>query len=120
MNLGGVVDSFAMSGTLSVTRRAAGTVSNGIYAAGSTTPLSLVATVHPADGRTVKLLPEGHRSREAIVIFTKDALRGVQDPAGAPADLVSYSGVTYEVQVVENWSGPAAYYRSIATKVPIT
>lgn len=118
MDLSGIVDSFALPGGLSVTRRAAGTVSGGIYAVGATSSLHMQGIAYPARARELRLLPEGQRTGEAFAFVTRDALRGAMDPSGAPPDRVTYGGIVYEVQAVTNWGTAAGYYLAVATKVP--
>jgi hypothetical protein len=121
MNLGSIVDSFATSYKLTVTRRAARTVVNGVYVPGDEETFTLrPAVVYPASGRQLALLPEGQRTSEAVTIFTKCQLRGAKDPAGYAPDRVTYRGTIYEIQLAGDWAAPGGYYHSLGVKVPLS
>lgn len=121
-DLNGVVESFAFPGGITITRRGTPTRSHGLVTADGTrtTWVADPAFAHPVTGRALNVLPEGLRSHETLALYTTDALRTALDPAGAQGDLVAYNGLTYEVQVTERWADNGAYYRSLATKVPVT
>lgn len=95
MSLNGVIARFA-TGTYTVTRTAAGTLSAGHYTAGATSTFSIVASVQPASGRSLRVLAEGRRGDEVRELYTTTELRlgaaGSIDP-----DTVSIDGETWEV-----------------------
>jgi hypothetical protein len=113
-----ILETFAVPGGLSVTRRAAGTETAGIYTPGATTTLTVnPIVVQPIAGRTLARMPEGQRTREPVAVWTREALRTAQDPAGAMADRFTYLGALYEVVEVHAWSGQGGYYQYTAVKV---
>ena len=112
-----ILQEFAASGGVSVIRRAAGTNDEGMYRPGATTTLTLEpAVIHTASGRDMERLPEGQRTKEAIVILTPEALR-IGTPGGVMADRISHAGALWEVTHVEDWLSHAGYFRAIATKI---
>lgn len=112
MGLSDVISTFA-TGTYTVTRRAASTYSNGVRVAGSTSTLSITASVQPVTGRELERLPEGMRTTEVVKLYTTTALRTAD--SGDP-DHISIDGETYEVQLVERWTAKG-YYKIMALKV---
>lgn len=118
LDVGFILDEFGLAGGLPVTRRAAGTYTNGLYTPGSTSSLTLdPAAVFPASPRDREVLPEGQRVGEVIVIFSRAALR-IAEPGGVQADRVTYQFKTFEVSAVEDWATVGNYYRALAIKVP--
>lgn len=116
MALGGVIARFA-SGTYTVTRKAAGTVSVGDYTPGATTTFSIVASVQPISGRELSVLPQGQRGEEVRVVYTLTELK-TRTPATEP-DTISIGGETWEVFRTESWEAfGATHYRAhVARKV---
>jgi hypothetical protein len=115
MHLGGIIGSLPTT-TITVTRRSAGSFTNGVYGGGSTTTLTLSAIVAPASPREVQVLPEGLQDAAILSIHTRELLRTAIEN-GVQADRLTYGGKTYEVKRVEDWSAQAGYYKSLATEV---
>lgn len=114
MDLAALINSFA-TGTYAVTRRAGGSYVRGIATDGSSTSLTIRASVQPATGRDLVRLPEGRRSTETRVIYTVTQLYA--DGPTYQADRVTIDGSVWEVQHVETWAQPGAQgtgYRCIA------
>lgn len=116
MNLSGLVESFS-TGSYAVTRTTARTIKNGRAVAGTTSTITITASVSPATGMDLNKLPEGRRTSGAIAVFTTTQLRigGVGD--GFEADVVAANGSTWEVAHVETWVDPrsrATIYRCVA------
>lgn len=105
-------------GPVTVTRRAAPTTDgHGRALQGATSTHSITANVQPATGRDLLRLPEGQRTREHIAIWTDGDLRTANEHAGTPADVVTWKGRTYEVQLIEPWSDLGGYVKAVAAKV---
>jgi hypothetical protein len=100
-----VTDSIAAfsTGTYSVTRRAAGSLSLGSYVPGATTTFSIDASIQPVSGRDVKAAPEGRRVEELRVVYTLTELLAMQPGAHGIGDVVTYKGETWEVIKSEQW-----------------
>lgn len=105
---------------LTVTRRAAGSYSAGVFVAGSTSTLTVTALVAPVTGEDLQRLPPGRSSSDARALLTATAVLVPRDVAGngQGGDLVSIGGVSYEVERVEHFSGAGmSGYRAVALKV---
>lgn len=107
-----------VSDTLTVTRAAdAGTYTDGIFVPPTTSTVSIAALVVPVvGGEQLLRLPEGRRSRDAIEVYSASALR--VDAPGQKPDVIAYNGHSWEVDVVDDWSGAGNFYHSLATKIP--
>lgn len=105
--------------TIPVTRSAAGSYTSGRWAAGSTTALSITASVQPVKLKHEELLhlPAGDRNRSAIRVYTPAELRSVNEADGTPADLVTWDGEHWEVVKVDIWSLGVSHYKAIALRV---
>lgn len=101
---------------LTVTRRGAGVVTNGIVAEGPSSTLPIVAGVQPASGRDLQRLPEGRRSTATLVLYTVTPLLVGNAGAANEADVVTIDGEEWEVQHVEHWRR-SGYYRVIVQAV---
>lgn len=117
MDVAGLISSFS-SGTYTVTRRAAATITTGRAVAGATSSVTITASVQPASGRDLQRLPEGRRAIETLTLFTTTQLLVGGQGAANEADLVTIGGKVYEVQLVETWPvtslNAAAAYRALA------
>lgn len=80
------------------TRDAAGYQVRGVPA-----DLAIRAVVAPASPRQLELLPDGERSRQVLSVIADTELRVADQHAGLPADEVVRDGVSYTVQVVDEW-----------------
>jgi hypothetical protein len=115
-NLAATVARFA-TGTYSVTRAAnAGTYVDGVFVPGSTSTLSIAASVQPVSGRELQRLPEGLRTRELLSLFTVDAL--LVEAPGVRPDIITIRSETWQVERVERFAELGNYYHVIVSKEP--
>jgi hypothetical protein len=115
--LAGTVGRLSTPGTLTATRRAAGTTDGrGRAVEGATSTFPLQGSVQPVTGRDLLRLPEGLRTRELVAIISATELHTANAAAGTVADVVAYQGASYEVQSVEDWSLLGGYWRVVAAK----
>ena len=85
-----VIDQFRVPGGLAVERIPEASMVGG-YAeetAGDKYLLDPVA-LHPASGRDMRLLEEGERTEQWLVLYALDRLRTTRDPEGGQADRLS-------------------------------
>jgi len=122
MPLNESIDSLA-TGTYTVTRKTAGTYTNGIYSGGgATTTLTIEAVVEPATGlqRVVggdemRMDDQGQRTNDIQVIYTRSQLY-TRSPGYEP-DLITIRGRQYTVFRVESWDlDGEVHYRALATR----
>lgn len=113
-------------GATTITRRrfAAQTVgADGRPAAGSSTDTSIEASVQPAQGEDLQILPEGLRARQSIKVYTGTELRTADQRGGTPADQLVISGLvgiddgTYQVQLIQPYHALLAHHKALATLV---
>lgn len=105
------------SGTYSVTRRAAPVNQNGYLVPGSTSSFSIVASIQPAPGKALDLLPEGYRGRGGQLCYTATPLRTAQ--AGQVPDLVSVGGELHEAVELKTWEALGNYQAVILVRLPV-
>ena len=101
-------------------RFAAGSVgSDGRFADGSTTTSTLRGSLQPAEGDDLQTLPEGDRTKRVRVLFSRTALRTVDQGAGTSADQVTIdTGEWAEVRSVEPWpTGRLVHWRCVLVQV---
>ena len=73
MNVSSLIASFA-TGTYTVTRTTARSLSRGKATAGTTSSVSITGSVWPASGNDLKRLPEGRRTSEVMNLMTTTQL----------------------------------------------
>ncbi|MCP3685999.1 MAG: hypothetical protein GY861_25420 [bacterium] len=87
---------------LTVTRYGAGTIDDyGEYTNGSTSTVSITASVQPVTGKNLESLPEGRQTKEAYYLFTDTELLTSRDKN--KADTTEIFSDTYEVINIEKW-----------------
>jgi hypothetical protein len=115
MDLSGTVLDLA-SGSYTVTRTVPGTTgTDGRFEPGSSTPVTVTASVQPLSGRDLLRLPEGLRTKELIKIYSPTQLY-VQG-AGQDPDVISVRGVSYQIETAEQWGDDGSYWKMVARKV---
>lgn len=101
-----------------VTRRTTGGYTAGRLNAPSTATVPIVAMVQPLSGRDLKRMPEGMQTSELRAIWTTSELKLAG--GGFEPDLVTVDGISWEVQLFEDWAVLGNYRRYIAAKVDKT
>jgi len=109
-----------MWGNYTVTRHAASSYVSGRWVAGSTSELTVRASIQPATADQLQRLPEALRTKEARAVFSTTKLLTANESTGGKADLVSIDGEDFEVQEVKDWGecyGPElAHWECIAVR----
>lgn len=110
--------------TITLRRVAAQSVgSDGRGVDGSSSDTEIMASVQPAQGEDLQVLPEGLRSRRTIKVYTETELRTADQQAGTAPDKLVLSGLsgiddgTYEVQTVQPWYALLPHHKALATLV---
>ena len=102
---------------LTVTRRAAGAFSDGVWQEGTETELLILASVQPLRPDEMDSLPEGRRDRQAVKIYTSTELFTVRGKDTSP-DLVVWRGDTFEViSVAPHQSAVISHFKAVALKL---
>lgn len=114
-DMSGVIADLATPGTFTVTRRPPGVYTNGRFFPGNTTTLNITGSIQPLVGRDLELLPEGLRTRELLKIYSATPL--LVHGANQNPDLITISGVQYQVETAEQWGPDGNYYKMIVAKV---
>lgn len=103
---------------ISVERYPAGSYSTttGLWTQGTATTLTLDAVVQPAGPRETEQLPENERTKEALQVFTLEALQTSRVPGQIESDIVLFAGKRWKVMKVEDWTLQAGYARAICVR----
>lgn len=83
--------------SISVARFAAGSYVNGDFVDGSTSTLTITATVMPLSPTEARLLREGKENAAGIVIYTETELKTASEALRTSADKVTWDGRTWDV-----------------------
>lgn len=106
-----------------VKRQAAGFYdANGRWQEGTTSQLTMMASVQPLKVSEMQALPEGRRSSSAVKVYTDTLLlRAEEETAAAPAqnpDIITWQSRTYEVvDCLIYQSGIIPHYKALAVEV---
>lgn len=117
--LGAPLAIFALPGGISLVRRSTSIV-DGYASDVEAAPVALDAVVHPATGRDLERLPEGLRTREAIWVFTDEAV-ACEEPGQQP-DILVYqpagdaAAKRFVAFSCEDWVHQSGHYRVLATR----
>jgi hypothetical protein len=74
-------------------------------------------SVQPVTQSEAQKLPEGLRVSGTVRVFSTCELQTVETSECRVADRFTVEGVTYQVEVVEDWNKTAAYYSCYATRI---
>jgi hypothetical protein len=100
---------------ITLRRRAAGTRgTDGRWDAGASTDSTIRASVQPASGDDLAILPEGLRMKRGKRVYTKTELRVGSLDDGTDADRLVIDSTVYQVQHVERVRSVIAHYKAIA------
>lgn len=101
--------------TFTLNRYAAGSYVNGAWVPGALASSTVEAnsSIQPIREREIQYLPEGKRNREAIVIYTDQNIRTLDEGANLPPDIVAARGKLYEVARVWYHTTPWTHYKAI-------
>ena len=121
MNISSLISSFATASSYTVTRYTQPNVVYGKAQAATTSTFTIVASVSPASGNDMLLLPEGQRARETRLLFTATALRMGGEGSTSLADTVSINSESWEVVQIQTFTdsatGNAVGYRCLVQAV---
>ncbi len=95
----------------------AGARIGGRWVEGISVTAALTASVQPAAGESLQLLPEGLRTTDAIEVWGLTELRPLKRQEGQRATLVEWKGRTYSAEYVEDWYENGKYWFAVATLV---
>lgn len=112
---GSVIDALE-TGTYTVTRKPAGSYVAGVWTKGQpsqTLTFSIVASIQPASGKELLRLPEGRRTEETRVVYSKTELQPGGQAQPFSADLLTIGGESWEVQNVMPWFDGTGYWKAI-------
>jgi hypothetical protein len=119
VDVAALITSFA-TGTYTVTRKARGVTTRGRVADGTTTTVSVVGSVSPANPTDLLRLPEGRRTTDTLLLFTATQLYPGGQGATYEADRVSILSESWEVNIADSWIDPKSGtigYRCILTVI---
>ena len=104
-----------------VTRKRAGA---GTYTAGRwvgavpEADVTIVASVQPAGDRDLLRLPEGLRTRKAVMVYTDGDIRTANETAKVMADRIVYQGEEWEIVMIDPFTMPLmAHKEAMAVRV---
>lgn len=106
MSLLRVINTFA-TGTYTVTRTAAGTVTQGRYTPGAATTFAVRACIQPPKGRQLAPRPEGQKGEEVRTMFSPVQL--LTRAPGQEPDVVTVAGEPWVVVEVQAWQSRAGH-----------
>ena len=86
-------------GTYTVTRRADGTRTGGVYTPGATSTITIPAVVVPLGAQGLEVVPEGFKVGDLLNILTGTELR----PSATGPDTIVVNGETYTIYSVNSF-----------------
>ena len=114
-----MISSFSVSGVNRLTYVNGYWGDDGRYIGGNLLALPIVASIQQPTGAQLRLLPEGQRVEDSIVVYTSSPLNTANTPGGEKADRVQYQGLTYEVQSQMDWTGNGNYTGAICKRIDV-
>jgi len=75
--------------------------------------IKIVASIQPATGRILELLPEGERANVTKVAYTTTPLIIADEYTGTQADEILYGDEVFQVVEVQKWEDVDAIYQAL-------
>lgn len=102
-------------------RPVAGSNVNGRWVSGGpATPFTILASVQPASGKDLLMVPENRRSGSVYALFTDTAMRTLDEEGQTQPDLVTLHDGVYEATHLEVWQNNVIpHYKILVTKPPV-
>lgn len=79
--------------------------------------IRIQASVQSTGSTDLQFLPEGMRNQDAVKLFTETELFTVQRAQSRVPDRFEYRGVSYQVELVDDWHDLGNYFRVIAVRL---
>lgn len=100
-------------------RESAGTYTRGVWAPGTRSTLTTMASAQPVVmGQDLQALPEGRHLSDFAKFYTNDRLQVTADGEGVQPDIIVHEGYGYElVSIFANQSAVISHYKYIGAKV---
>lgn len=120
MDLAALISSFATAASYTVTRTARGSTTRGRIEAGTTSTITIVASVTPTGPSDLVRLPEGRQVRDTRMVITSTELLVGGQGTAYEADRIVIDSKTYEVSDVQHWVDPrsrTSAYRCLVVNV---
>jgi hypothetical protein len=106
--------------TLTVTRTAAGQFIDGDWIDGSTSTITVPASVQPMTEREIRRLPEAIRTTASLKVYSDSQLRPADEHAGTKGDTFAWDGYTWVVVGSERQAYTSLeHYKSYAALVDL-
>lgn len=102
---------------ITITRKTGGSYVNGVWTPAADATSSARASVQPLIGAELQRLPEGQRTGEVYKLYTATQLYAASETLARDADLITWRGAQYQVEIVEVWSRSSLYYKAIIRRV---
>lgn len=78
---------------------------------------AVTASVQPARGDTLQLLPEAQRTGDEIEVWCLQELRPLNRSSAKSPSLIHWKGKKYKVAVLEDWWQHGRYWFALCSKV---
>lgn len=88
---------------VTVTRYGTGSYVNHVYVAGALTTITPIMSIQPMNGKELMQLSEGQRTRRWVKGWCSVELFTATESTSKKADIVTWRGVNYEVQRVQEY-----------------
>lgn len=102
---------------VTVKRRQITAIVKGVQQEGPPLIMKIAGNLQQATPKQLMKLPEGDRSKDAIVCYTEQVLRTADVQTGMLADWIVYNGRDYEVMELEDHGANGGYFRALAVRV---
>ncbi len=107
-----------LSTLVQVLRKPSGTYDDyGRWSDRSYEAIEIEAAIQPARGHELVRVPEGRRTKGAVVVYTMFKLQTASVETQTQPDRILWHGDTYEIEFVEDWVKDGGFYRAIALEV---
>ena len=117
MSLSQVIDCIGRREPFRVIRPMGGVDVKGEYQRNPPQDFPATGAIQQADPKMLEKLPEGERSKEALIVFTETELRNVRAAKNGEADILKMRGSEWRVMLLADWSHEGGYYEAVVVRL---
>lgn len=90
---------------------------SGVFIPGTASAVPIKASVQPLNEKETDSLPGGERHKDWLKLYTRTAIKPVDQHTGEAGDRVVIDNITYEARKAPRWRAICPHYRVFVVRI---